>query len=506
MGNELVVEMKGISKSFPGVRALDSVDFTVNRNEIVGLIGENGAGKSTLMKILIGLYKQDAGELRIRNETVDLANPKMAVSLGVGMVFQEGSLLPNLTVAENLFLRHETGFRKNGFLSQRKMNEEAKKQLEQTGTAIDAGTFVRDISAAERQMVEITRLLWLSRLSGVDNPVLILDEPTTVLVAYEIERLFGIIRELKKSSSIIFISHRLEEVLSISDRVVIFKDGKNVDDIPAAGAKIHTVEQLMVGRELAEDHYKKSEQNEPQDDVCLSLHQLEKKGSFAPASFSVHRGEILSLVGVLGSGKEELCRCIAGISRADRGRIEVNGRHVRINTPKDAIGAGIGYIPIDRRDEGLALQMDVGSNITLVTLQNIISCGLINLRKERDKAMHWVRQLNIKTPSLKTQCMSLSGGNQQKIVLSKWLAANVDVLLLDHPTRGVDVGAKEEIYKRIRLLAAEGMGIIIMSDTLEEDIGLSNRMIVLKDGEITKEILCPPDDKPRPVDIIDYMV
>jgi ribose transport system ATP-binding protein len=355
-------------------------------------------------------------------------------------------------------------------------------------------------------MIEITRLLWLSCISGVDNPVLILDEPTTVLVSDEIERLFGIMRGLKINSSIIFISHRLEEVLEISDRIVIFKDGRNIADLSAGSAEIHRVEQLMVGRELAEDHYKESEQKEPLDDVCLEVHSLEKEGSFEPVSFKLKRGEILSLVGVLGSGKEDVCRCIAGISRADGGHIEVNGKRVRIITPKDAIKAGIGYIPIDRRDEGLALQMDVCSNITLVTLHNIISCGLINLGRERDEAMRWVRQLNIKTPSLKTQCMSLSGGNQQKIVLSKWLAGKVNVLLLDHPTRGIDVGAKEEIYKHIRMLAAEGLAIIVMSDTLEEDIGLSNRMIIMRDGRITTEIPCPSDGKPKPVDIITHMV
>ena len=291
MGNEPVLEMRGISKRFPGVQALDSIDFTVNRNEIVGLVGENGAGKSTLMKILIGLYKQDAGELRLRNEIVDLIGTKMAVSFGVGMVFQEGSLVPNLTVAENLFLGHEKGFRKKGFLSQRKMNEEARRLLEQTGTTIDPKTFVQNIPAAERQMIEITRLLWVSRISGVENPLLILDEPTTVLLAEEIEQLFDIMRELKKNSSIIFISHRLEEVLGISDRIVIFRNGKNVDDIKTEGAKISEVEQLMVGRALAEDHYKKSEQNEPGDDVCLRVHQLEKTGSFVPVNFTVRKGD-----------------------------------------------------------------------------------------------------------------------------------------------------------------------------------------------------------------------
>jgi len=500
------IRMKNITKSFPGVTALDNVNFTVYRNEIVGLVGENGAGKSTLMKILIGLYKHDKGELKIRNEHVVLTDPHMAVGKGVGMVFQEGSLLPNLTVAENIFLRHEKGFKKNGILSMKKIDEEAQCQLTKVDSKISPKTFVRDISPAERQMIEITRLLWLSGISGVENPVLILDEPTTVLVADEIERLFRIMRELKETASIIFISHRLEEVLSVSDRIEILKDGKNAGDIKTKDARIQSVEQMMVGRELAADHYKASEQKDPTDVTAVKVTNLGKKGSFAPINFSVRRGEILSIVGVLGSGKEEVCRCIAGISKADSGSIEIHGVKRRIHTPKDAIKAGIGYIPIDRRDEGLALQMDVVSNITLVTLKNLINAGLIRLRKEREEAMHWIQQLNIKTPSLKTQCVNLSGGNQQKIVLAKWLAARVNVLILDHPTRGIDVGAKEEIYRRIRQLSAEGIAIITMSDTLEEDIGLSNRMIVMKDGVITKEIQCPSKEKPKPVEIIEYMV
>jgi len=458
------------------------------------------------MKILIGLYKHDKGELRIRNKPVVLTDPNMAVRMGVGMVFQEGSLLPNLTVAENIFLRHEKVFRKNGILSMKSMYKEAQSQLEKVGSKISPKTFVRDIPPVERQMIEITRLLWLSSISGVENPVLILDEPTTVLVADEIERLFRIMRGLKETASILFISHRLEEVLSVSDRIEILKDGKNVTDIKTKDARIQSVEQLMVGRELAADHYKASEQKEPTDVTAIKITNLGKRGVFAPLSFSVRQGEILSLVGVLGSGKEEVCRCIAGISKADTGSIEIQGKRRKIYTPKDAIKAGIGYIPIDRRDEGLALQMDVVSNITLITLKNLINAGLISLRKEREEATHWIQQLNIKTPSLKTPCVNLSGGNQQKIVLAKWLAARINVLIFDHPTRGIDVGAKEEIYRRIRRLSAEGIAIIVMSDTLEEDIGLSNRMIVMRDGVITNEVQCPSKEKPKPIEIIEYMV
>ena len=501
-----VIELKDINKSFPGVHALKNVNFTVHNNEIVGLVGENGAGKSTLMKILIGLYSIDDGHMKLRGQEVLLSDPKMAIQMGVGMVFQEGCLLPNLTIAENLFLCHENVFMHHGLLSMKAMRSEAEKQLTRVGVDLDPGAYVRDLPQAARQMVEIARLLWLSNCYNVENPVMILDEPTTVLLAEEIERLFTILKRIKHEASIIFISHRLEEVLELSDRIFVLKDGANMAELSAAEAEIHKVEQLMVGHEMVEEHYKESEQREPEDTVVVRVSGLEKKGHFVPLDFTVRKGEILSLVGVLGSGKEGVCRCIAGIMKADRGTITIDGQNVNINSPKDAIQVGIGYIPIDRRNEGLALQMDVMANTTLIKLKQLISRWLISPRKEIEEATYWVDECRVKTPSLKTPCVNLSGGNQQKVVLAKWLAANVKVLILDHPTRGIDIGAKEEIYKRIRALATEGMTIILMSDTLEEDIGLCNRMLFMKDGQLTGEIACPPDNKPAPVDIIDYIV
>ena len=501
-----VLEMVDISISFPGVKALENVNFNVCEHEIVGLVGENGAGKSTLMKILIGLYKMDNGKITLREEEIRITDPRMAAQTGLGMVFQEGCLLPNLTVAENLFLGQEYIFKHNGLLSIRGMLDQTEKQLARVGVEVNPKAYVRDLSQACRQMVEIVRLLWLSSISGVVNPILILDEPTTVLIADEIKRLFSILKNMKKEVSIIFISHRLDEILELSDRIVILKDGKNMAELDGKKAKIREVQRLMVGHELAEEYYKESQQNKPDEEVIISIDGLEKRDKFRPASCFVRKGEIVSIAGVLGSGKEELCRCISGVIKAENGNILINGKVVRINSPADAIKVGIGYIPSDRRDEGLALQMDVMSNITLIILKEMIKGGLISHRKEREEATFWIEQCRIKTPSLKTLCNSLSGGNQQKIVLAKWLAAKVKVLILDHPTRGVDVGAKEEIYKRIRLLATEGMAIILMSDTLEEDIGLCNRMLIMKDGELTGEVECPAKNKPTPVDIISYMV
>ena len=506
MNSNSVLETININKSFPGVKALQNMNFNVYQNEIVGLVGENGAGKSTLMKILVGIYKMDKGEMKLYGKNVKLSDSRMAIQLGVGMVFQEGSLIPNLTIAENLFLGHENRFKQYGLISMSKVMKEAEKQLDRVGLNINPKTPVYNLSQASRQMVEVARLLWLSNIYHIENPLLILDEPTAVLTSQEIEKLFNIIRKIKNKASIIFISHRLEEIFELSDRIVVLKNGKNMANMKASETNIHQVEKLMIGRKLSKEYYNESEQNEPKDEVLLKVDGLEKKGSFRPISFLIKKGEILSLVGVVGSGKEDICKCIFGMMKPDNGIISIEGKEVEINNPKDAVKAGIGYIPINRREEGLALQMDVMSNITLVMLKKIIRNGLISSRVEKEEALRWIKKCSILTPSSKTLCKNLSGGNQQKVVLSKWLAANVKIMILNHPTRGVDVGAKEEFYKMIRLLALGGMSILLMSDRLEEDIGLCNRMIIMKDGNITEELACPVNDKPTPVDIISYIV
>lgn len=501
-----VLEITNVDKSFPGVKALQNMNFNVYQNEIVGLVGENGAGKSTLMKILVGIYKIDKGKMKLYGKNVKLSDSRMAIQLGVGMVFQEGSLIPNLTIAENLFLGHESRFKQYGLISMSKVMKEAEKQLDRVGLNINPKTPVYNLSQASRQMVEVARLLWLSNIYHIENPLLILDEPTAVLTSQEIEKLFNIIRKIKNKASIVFISHRLEEIFELSDRIVVLKNGKNMANMKASETNIHQVENLMIGRKLSKEYYNESEQNEPKDEVLLKVDGLEKKSSFKPISFLIKKGEILSLVGVVGSGKEDICKCIFGMMKPDNGIISIEGKEVKIDNPKDAVKAGIGYIPINRREEGLALQMDVMSNITLVMLKKIIRNGLISSRVEKEEALHWIKKCSILTPSSKTLCKNLSGGNQQKVVLSKWLAANVKIMILNHPTRGVDVGAKEEFYKMIRLLALGGMSILLMSDRLEEDIGLCNRMIIMKDGEIAEELACPVNDKPTPVDIISYIV
>jgi ribose transport system ATP-binding protein len=355
-------------------------------------------------------------------------------------------------------------------------------------------------------MVEIARLLWLSRLYGRDNPVLILDEPTTVLADSERETLFSILKELKKRASIVFISHRIQEVLENCDRVVVLKDGKNVTEMQAEQSRLLKIEQLMVGHSFSVDRFHQDEEWKQPEKEILRVENLSKAGHFQPLGFAVREGEIVSLIGLVGSGKESVCGCIAGLQKADSGAVYLDGRRLPSGSPGAAVRAGIGHIPIDRRSEGLALMMSVAENVNLLVLGRLKTAGLLSPAREKQNAHRWVAECQIKTPSIGTLCANLSGGNQQKTVISKWLSSRVRLLILDHPTRGVDVGAKDEIYKLIRKLSREGLGMLIMCDTLEEDIGLASRLLVLKDGRLVKELDSPPQGKPTPQDIISLIV
>jgi ribose transport system ATP-binding protein len=503
---ETVLALEQITKSYPGVVALDRVTFSVYRNEIVGLVGENGAGKSTLMKILIGLVQPDAGLYQLRGRRVTFKNPASAAQHGVGMVFQEGSLLPNLSIMENLFLCHEIGFRKFGLLSQREMRTTARSVLSKVKVAWDLGTPISEIPPAVRQMIEIARLLWLSRLYRQENPLLILDEPTTVLNENERTTLFEILSDIKREASIILISHRLQEIVENSDRIVVLKDGKKVSELEGRSAKINEIENMMVGHTFAAERYRESEQAEPASEIALVVRDLSKRGAFEPISFSVRKGEIVSLVGLVGSGKEELSRCIAGLEKPDSGSITLNGKRLVHGSPKETVRSGLGHIPIDRRSEGLALGMSVADNVNLLVLDRLMVAGLLSPSLEKKNALRLIEECGVRTPAYSALCGNLSGGNQQKVVIAKWLSSKSRFLVLDHPTRGVDVGAKEEIYKLIRKLSSDGIAMVIMCDTLEEDIGLSHRMLVMKDGRLVGEVCCPRDKKPGPNELISLIV
>jgi ribose transport system ATP-binding protein len=507
--NGAILSLKRITKVYPGVVALDAVNFEVYSNQVVGLVGENGAGKSTLMKIMVGLEQPDGGEILAANgERIMLKDPVAAILHGIGMVFQEGSLMPNLSVMENLFLCHERVFSRGGFLSRREMKKAAEAVLDRLRVEIGVDTLVSDVSPSQRQMVEIARLLWLSTLYGQKFPVLILDEPTTVLTDNERETLFSTLKALKQDASVVLISHRLQEVVENSDRVVIMRDGRNVTEIPAGEARIADIERLMVGHTISKDRFWESDQSEPGAgaEVILEIKELTRKGLFEPLSFTVRKGEILSLVGLVGSGKEAVCRCITGQEKPDGGSMTLSGRRLPGGSPSQAVRLGVGHIPIDRRNDGLASTMTVADNVNLLVLKSLSVAGFLRPLLERRNAQRWVEECTIKTPSLTTMCGNLSGGNQQKTVLAKWLSSSVRLLVLDHPTRGVDVGAKAEIYRLMRKLAREGIGMLIMCDTLEEDIGLCNRMLVMKDGRLVKDLVCMPYSRPSPQEVISLIV
>jgi ribose transport system ATP-binding protein len=500
-----VLEVRGVSKSFPGVKALDNVSFAINKGEVIGLIGENGAGKSSLLKVLNGIYQPDEGEVRVNGLPIRIASPRRAFDSGIAMVFQEQSILPTLTVAENIFLGREEEFIRYSLISKSRMNDAAAVELQKVRLDCDPGTRCADLSFADRQMVEIAKALSLdSRIKG--DVTILLDEPTSVLERKEIDLLFDIVKDLKQRASIVFISHRLEEVLEISDRVYVMRDGKVVKELPAKEATVKDLHQHMVGRQLHHEYYREARQASPSEKIALECSNLGKDGAFQKVSFSLREGEIIGIAGVIGSGREDLARCLAGHLLADRGTLTVNGSRVHFSAAHDATAKGVGLLPSERKVEGQISAFSVAENMTLAALAKFVTGGVIRFRDERAVAREWVDRLKIKTPSTATMVGSLSGGNQQKVVLAKWRIAGVRVLILDHPTRGIDVGAKEDVYELVRDMTAEGLAVILLGDTLEEVIGLSNRILVMRDGEVTATFEAPPGNKPAQVDLIRFMV
>jgi ribose transport system ATP-binding protein len=503
----VVLALEDITRRFPGVTALNRVGLEVRKNEILGLVGENGAGKSVLTKIMIGIYPPDEGRVLLNGHEVVLKGTSDAIQKGIGAVFQDGSLIANLSVTENLFLCHEHGFLKFGTLSRRKMAAEARRLLVQMKNIdIDVDLPVASLTPAAKQMVEIARLLWLSEKYGASNPIVILDEPTTVLNDSERDTLFDILHKLKSSASIIFISHRLQEVLDNCDRIVILKDGQNVTEMPTKGLEISEVEKLMVGHDFSGDRFRENEQLAPRESVVFKVEQIGKVGAFEPLSFEVHEGEIVSLAGLVGSGKEELCRCIAGLDKYDSGSVMIDGKAPVNGSSSAAVLNGIGHVPIERREEGLALNLTVADNINYLVLDKLKRAGIISSRMEKEHAKKWVAECLVKTPSINSACSGLSGGNQQKVILSKWLSADVRLLILDHPTRGVDIGAKDEVYRLIRKFATSGVAMIVMCDTLEEDIGLANRLLVMRERRLIGELDASAGRKPSPQELIKLIV
>jgi ribose transport system ATP-binding protein len=500
-----MLQLDNVSKSFGPVRALRDVSLEVRPHEVVGLIGENGAGKSTLMRILSGSMRPDAGAILIDGRAVALRDPKRANEYGIAMVFQEQSLLLNMSVAENIFLAQEKPFMRFGAIDSRRMIRAARACLAKVGLDLDPGMKAGELDFAARQMVELAKALALE--DRTDAPLtILLDEPTSILEAKDVAMLFDRMRALKARASFIFVSHRLEEVLEISDRVYVMKDGEVVAERAAAGVSAPELHAMMVGREVKGEYYREGRQAPPAADIVLEARGLSVAGAFRDVSFALRRGEVLGVAGVIGSGREELTRTLFGFLPQTAGALLIDGRETVLKTPTQAVAAGIGYIPRERRIEGLVTDISIAANVTLARLDLAMRRGFIDHKRETSIAEHWVNRLRIKTPSAGQLCRNLSGGNQQKVVLARWMAAQSHILILDHPTRGLDVGAKEEVYDLIRDLSAAGAAIVLTSDTLEETIGLCHTILVMRDGAVTARFDAPARAKPSQVALLEHMV
>lgn len=479
--DETILEMRNIRKEFPGVLALDNACIEVKKGEVHILTGENGAGKSTLMKILAGAYKKDSGEIILRGKRVEILSPKHAQDLGISMIYQELNLVPYLTVAENIFLGREPVSQKAPFqIDWQQMYKKTKYVLESLHIDINPMAIVKELGIAKQQMVEIAKAL------SLNSDIIIMDEPTAALTKQEIENLFEIIKRIKNEGvSIIYISHRLEEYAEIGDRVTVMRDGKTIATLNVKDTNIEELIRLMVGRELKEKYPKISILI---GEEIFKVKNLERKGVLKNISFSVREGEIVGIAGLVGAGRTELARAIFGADKIDKGEIYVEGKKVNISKPKDAINCGIALVPEDRKGQGLVLSMSVAHNITLATLDKFAGFQKINLSKELATVKEFIQKLKVKTPHYNQKVMYLSGGNQQKVVLAKWLLANSKVFILDEPTRGIDVGGKLEVYLLINELAKNGAGVILISSELPEILGMCDRILVMCRGEIVAEL------------------
>lgn len=469
--------MNKITKSFPGVKALDNVELKLDTGEVLALLGENGAGKSTLMKILGGIYTKDSGDISLNGERIEINSPKESQKYGIGMIHQELSLLPHLSVMENIFLGREkvNQFKK---IDWDYMENESIKLLSNLGvTDIDVTKPVREYSVAIGQMVEIARVL------SMDCKIIVMDEPTDTLTSQETEFLFDVIKKLKRENrGIIYISHKIDEIFEIADRVEVLRDGKYIDTVKTNTTTVDELIQMMVGRKL-EDKFPKVSANPIQK--VMEIKNLNVPGILKDINFELYSGEVLGMSGLVGAGRTELAKTIFGLYKYS-GEIFLEGKLIKIKNPKDAIDAGIAYLTEDRKQEALFFQQGVDFNMTMASLKDIVtSSGKILKPKEKNMVEKYIKKLNIKTPSVKQKVINLSGGNQQKLLLARWMMTNPKVLILDEPTRGIDVGAKVEIYNIVNQLKKSGVGIILISSELPEILGICDRILVMHNGMIT---------------------
>lgn len=477
---EVILTMKGIDKSFPGVHALDHVDFEVRSGEVHALMGENGAGKSTLMKVLTGIYKKDEGSITYEGKEIEFASPKDAQDAGVIIVHQELNMLSHLSVAQNLFIGRE--FMKGSMIDDERMNKEAQDLFTKLNIDIDPEEKMGNLTVGRQQMCEIAKAI------SHKAKVIVFDEPSAALTEAEIEELFKIINDLReKNLGIVYISHRMDEIKKITDRVTVMRDGGYVGTLITKDSTKDDIIHMMVGRVIYEDPKSKSNVA-PDAEVVLKVEHLKAGKLVRDVSFELKKGEILGFSGLMGAGRTETARALFGADPKESGEIYVNGKKVDINNPMDAVSCGIGYLSEDRKRYGIVVAKTVAENSTMASLENFMSGLFINKKKEKEIAQKYVEQLKTKTPNVDQYVMNLSGGNQQKVVIAKWLVRNCDILIFDEPTRGIDVGAKSEIYHLMNELVAEGKSIIMISSEMTEILRMSDRVIVMCEGKKTGEL------------------
>lgn len=478
--SEYVLQMQAVTKQFPGVLALDKVDFNLRPGEVHCLVGENGAGKSTLMKILAGAQPMDSGQILLSGESIEIASPHHAQQLGISMIYQEFNLSPYLSVAENIFLGREPRIGKSPFINWSKMYQDAREILARIRIDLDVRKPVNECSVAQQQMVEIAKAL------SFNAKIIVMDEPSATLTDHELTALFDLIRGLRRSGiGLIYISHRLEEIFEIGDRVTVMRDGQYIDTKDVCDLTREAIIKMMVGRELTQEFPKETFAT---GDERLRIENLTRKGGFENVSFSLRTGEIVGLTGLVGAGRTEVARAIFGADKIDGGRIYLNGAPITVRSPQDAIRQGIGLLTEDRKNQGLVLGMTVRENTTLANLRELVKAGFINRRAERQVTEKYVKELQIKTPSVEQAAQNLSGGNQQKVVLAKWLFTKSRVLIFDEPTRGIDVGAKVEIYKLMNELVRQGVAVLMISSELPEILGMCDRILVMHEGHLAGEL------------------
>ena len=472
--------MEKIYKSFPGVSALKDVSISINKGEVMALTGENGAGKSTLINILSGLYQKDSGEIYFEGKPVNIISPLDARKMDISTIHQELNLMPNLSIGENIFIAREKR-KLNILLDKKKTNIDASDLMKLVGLEINPSTLVKDLSIAQRQMVEVAKAL------SVNSKLIIMDEPTSSLTDREVEILMGIIRKLRgQGVSIIYISHKLSEIFDIADRITVLRDGNTIGTVDIRDCSEEMLIQMMVGRELKDIFAKIDSKIE---DYIFEVKNITSGKMVKNASFKLKKGEILGFAGLVGSGRSELMRAIYGIDKMDQGEIFLDGEKISINHPSQAIKYGLGFVPEDRKLQGLILGMAVRENITLSSLGKVSNYFFIKPSSEKVVSLGFIEKLSIKTPNQEQKVLNLSGGNQQKVVIAKWLAISPKILILDEPTKGVDVGAKKEIHHLMSKLTQEGVSVIMISSELPEILGMSDRIVVMHKGVIKGEFL-----------------